>query len=201
MKPLLDQRLVVVVAALRHLGLRCGRFGLRLCLAYARLVVAGVDARHDLASLDGVAFAHRQATDFAGDLCLDHGGFGCAQRSGDRQGLRHVDAGHLQQVGSKQRHRRLGDDRSPRWRCLRVAQFDATQHGAGEQQQRQCHGGPCNPSLHGSLRMARLSWRLRRSSWVVSPAPSGRQPGGRSTKFKAVQPLLACHTSRSSRAQ
>ena len=68
---MIDQRSVVVKAALGNIDLCLGRLRLLLCLAHTCLIFGGVDPRDDVACLDIVAFTHGQALQFTGHSGLD----------------------------------------------------------------------------------------------------------------------------------
>ena len=106
---LVDQRLVVVVLALRDFDLRAGRVGLFAGLAHARLVFGRLDARDHLAGGDGVAFAHREAVQFTGDARLDGAEFTALSVPEHRQRLRQCPA-----RGDAPRQRARA---APRFRC------------------------------------------------------------------------------------
>ena len=86
---------------------RFGGFSLLLGLAYTRLVFGSVDPCDDLPGLDKVAFAHRQALQFARHPGLDKGGVHRLDRARDGQHLLQVEGLGLHHFTRCQLHRSL----------------------------------------------------------------------------------------------
>jgi hypothetical protein len=82
---LIDQRAVVGKVAFGNVDLGFGRLGLLLGLARACEGFRGLNPGDDLPGFNGIAFAQRQALQFAGHPGLDDGRVHRPEGAGDRQ--------------------------------------------------------------------------------------------------------------------
>jgi hypothetical protein len=186
---LVDQRLVVVVRTLSHLGLRAGRVGLLLGLPQARFVLGRLDAADDLAGRHRVAFAYREAGQFAGNARLDGGRIDGAQGARHGKRLRQFAACDSDDIGRGElndslRRRLCGDGH-----CLSFARTDRAEHAARDQHDGERGNSPLHAAIHGALR-----WVAESPCNTVSACSAMYFSGSRGTS-PSMQMLLECFDS------
>ena len=188
---MLHQRAVVIKIAPGNVDLGLGRLRLLLCLLYACLVFAGIDAGDDLPGLDALPFAYGEALQLTRNPRFDEGAVDGLERARNRESLRQFKAFDRYQIGAAEfdhglraLHRQRGHGFLL---CLALRQ--RAPHAGGEQNDDEGGNRPFHPRFHDagfSCSKGVAVWPVLRplrmaSSWTamyscgISCAPASQQ--------------------------